>query len=580
MTITTEFKEDLKEFSVVMGMSVGLLLFSMVFVFYIVRNYVNVNSILGGNFGDKQIYLYLPKDNLKMVKQIGLEKNYDRNIKYVESIKDYKVVKIDNLKNIDTKIPILLIDNFILSKDEKYMLKQYLKKGGSLIFNFNIDKIFLKEITGLKNEGYIKRDKDNTFYLVQKLLSPISIPKAKRLDIVLYDKIPIFSGKKPLLEWTNWAVNDSIYNENGEKLPNGAVWAGKYGKGNWIYFSFPLYSFSSVEVQKKEYKTLFQNMINFAYNRFKIVKYPYLDSNRMIFISEDTEFRFENLKRFNEVIKNFEINATAFCVGKLAEKNQKIVKEAGKYIEIASHSYSHTDLLNVDRNKLDIETRLNRILLQKLSNQQITGFRPPREQTNTKLRKFLKESGFEYVLEKNLGQLTPKYDENLMILPRIGTDDYAYLIQLDWDREKIIKRIIEEMNFITSLNAIYTLSTHTHLFSYKSNINILKQVLKEFKKTHIPILAGKQIRDKIVATNKIKLKASLTEANILLNIKNENFFDVTNFTFRVYGDIEKVSSDFVNIKTEIIKRGDNFVDIKIKKLPKFADITLFLKLKK
>jgi len=192
----------------------------------------------------------------------------------------------------------------------------------------------------------------------------------------------------------------------------------------------------------------------------------------------------------------------------------------------------------------------------------------------------LKESGFKYVLEKNLGQLAPKYDDNLMIIPRIGTDDYAYLIQLDWDREKIIKRIIEEMNFITSLNAIYTLSTHTHLFSYKSNIDILKQVLKEFKKTHIPILAGKQIRDKIVATNKIKLKASLTEANILLNIKNENFFDVSNFTFRVYGDIEKVSSDFVNIKTEIIKRGDNFVDIKIKKLPKFADITLFLKLKK
>ena len=60
MTATKELKEDLKEFSVVMSMSVGLLVFALLFVFYIVRNYVDVNSILGGGLGEKKIYLYLP----------------------------------------------------------------------------------------------------------------------------------------------------------------------------------------------------------------------------------------------------------------------------------------------------------------------------------------------------------------------------------------------------------------------------------------------------------------------------------------------------------------------------------------
>jgi peptidoglycan/xylan/chitin deacetylase (PgdA/CDA1 family) len=580
MTATKELKEDLKEFSVVMSMSVGLLVFALLFVFYIVRNYVDVNSILGGGLGEKKIYLYLPDENLKRVKELGLEYNYNSSIKYIHSLKKYKIIDISTLKNINTKIPLLLIDNFVLSKDEKYLLKQYIQNGGSIIFNFNVDKKFLKEITGLENVGYIQREKGNIFYLISKRLSPIQIPDSKRLDIVLYDRVPIFVGKKPNLLWTNWAINNTIYNKDKEELPNGALWSGRYKKGSWIYFSFPFYSFRSVESQEGYYKKLFENMLDYAFYRYKVVKYPYLDSDKMIFISEDTEFRFENLEHFSNMIKKYEINATAFCVGKLAEKHPKMVKKAGEYIEIASHSYSHTDLLNADRNKLDIEVRLNRILLHNLSGDKIIGFRPPREQTNKRLREVLKESGFKYVLEKNLGQLAPKYDGNLMIIPRTGTDDYAYLIQLDWDKEKIIKRIVKEMKFITSLNAIYTLSTHTHLFSYKSNIFILEEAIKEFKKSGIPILSGAEIVKKIETTKQIELKSSLTDKNILVQLKNNNPFEVKRFVFRVYGSVVNVTSDFINIKSKIIKKGEGFVDIEVSNIPKFAEVTLFLEREK
>jgi len=574
MVISKEIKDDIKEFSIVMSFTISLLALALMFVFFIVRNYVDVNSMF--NVGKNSIYIYLPKENFKRIQEIGLEKSYQDNLNYIKSIKKYNFIEIDNLKNINPNTPLLLIDNFVLSENEKYNLKEYIKNGGSIIFNFNVDKKFLKEITGLKNTGYIKREKGNIFYLVQKLLSPIQIPQAKRLDIVLYDSIPIFSGKTPFLEWSNWAINDGIYDKENNFLDNGAVWAGKYYKGNWLYFSFPLYAFSSVKTQQKEYKSLFISMLDYAYNRYSVVKYPYLDSDKMIFISEDTEFRFENLKSFSEVIKSFDINATAFCVGKLAEKHPKLVKEAAKYLEIASHSYSHTDLLNASSDKLDVEVRLNKILLQNLSHQKVIGFRPPREQTNKKLREALKEAGFKYVLEKNLGQLKPKFDENLMILPRIGTDDYAYLIQLDWNKKKIINRIVFEMNFITNLNAIYTLSTHTHLFSYKSNIEILKSALKEFNKTDIPMLSGGEIYQKIDKVKNIELKISKTEVNILVNIKNNNPENIKNFTFRVYGDIKKVSSDFVNIKANIIKKGDNFVDIQIENISKFAEFNLFL----
>jgi len=176
--------------------------------------------------------------------------------------------------------------------------------------------------------------------------------------------------------------------------------------------------------------------------------------------------------------------------------------------------------------------------------------------------------------------LAPKYDDNLMIIPRIGTDDYAYLIQLDWDREKIIKRIVKEMNFITSLNAIYTLSTHTHLFSYKSNISILEEAIKEFKKSGIPILSGAEIVKKIETAKQIELKSSLTDKNILVQLKNNNPFEVKRFVFRVYGSVVNVTSDFINIKSKIVKKGDDFVDIEVSNIPKFAEVTLFLEREK
>jgi len=583
MTISKEIKDDLKEFSVVMSMSVGLLVFALVFVFFIVRNYVDVNSILGGNISGKQVYLYLPNDNLKRVQEIGLEKNYRKNIKFIkETLKGYKVIEIESLKNIKPKIPILLIDNFVLSKDAKYRLKNYLKDGGRLIFNFGVDKRFVETITGMKLQGYIKKDKGNTFFLISKILSPIKIENSKRLDVVLYDKIPIFSGKNPDLEWVNWAINDGIYDKDGKSLPNGAVWSGKYGKGEWVYFSFPLYSFNSVKGAIQDYKKLFKNMVDFVFYGYKIVKYPYLDNKKMLFISEDTEFKFKNLAHFTKVIHKLDVNATAFCVGKLAEKYPKIVKESAKYIEIASHSYSHTPLLEASRDKLDVEIRLNKILLHNLSNQTIYGFRPPREEVNKKLTTFLANSGFKYVLTKNLGQLEVKYDEkDLMLIPRLGTDDYAYLIRLDWDKKQIIDRIMYEMNFITNLNGIYTLSTHTHLFSYGSNIDITKKVIQKFKKTGIPILSGKNIMDRVLEAKNIEIKSTLTTSNILVTIKNNNHKMVKNFTFRVYGKtISKVGSDFINIEGKIIKRGLDFVDIRVKELPKFADVSLFLKLEK
>ena len=594
MTKSVVIKE-VKEFSIVLATTITLLTIALFFVYMIVKNYVDINSLLFGKIGQKTIYIYNSPTNLKRLEELNIKNNYLDGIKYIKkTLKNYSIKEINSLKNIQSDSILFLVDSIALSNKEKKEIKNYLKKGGHLIFNFNTGYIgadkktyknkFIEEITGLKNRGYIKKDKDHTFFLISKLMSPIQIPKNKRLDIVLYDKIPVFSGKNPDLEFVNWAITEGIYDENNNPLPNGALWNGKYGKGMWVYFSFPIYGFFNADKKTNSYYSeLLKNIVNYMYNGFKIIKYPYLKFNKIVFISEDTEYEFQMVKNFSNVAKKYDVNFTAFCVGKLAIQHPQLMQEIAKNpnLEIASHSYSHTKLINMNDIQLDKEIRINKILLDKLTNQKIVGFRPPREELNNKMLNMLNDNNYRYILWKNLGQLNPEHYKNLTLLSRLGTDDYSFLIELDWNQNKIINKAISEMNFITNLNAIYTLSTHTHLMNYKSNIKMLEKIVNYAKK-HFPIYKGKDIIKLMNKTNKIKIEAHQTIENLIINIKNNNESSIQNFTFRVYSPlkVETISSDFTNIKTKIIKKSSNFIDIQVSKIPKFANFNLFLKINK
>ena len=117
---------------------------------------------------------------------------------------------------------------------------------------------------------------------------------------------------------------------------------------------------------------------------------------------------------------------------------------------------------------------------------------------------------------------------------------------------------------------------------YKDNKKLLKYLLTIIKNSGYPILKVKDIVKLITITDNIKLTPKLTPLNVSVMVKNNSLLDVNNFTFRVYTKypISYIESDFLNIETDIIKRGENYVDVRIKKLPKDIILTLFLRLKK
>ena len=515
--------------------------------------------------------------------------NLEKLKKFIEK-KGYKseIISEYDLDDLKTGDVLFLIDAFAISQKAQNQIKNFVANGGKIVFNFKsaflnenatlTNKTFLEEITGLKQIAYGIHPKDNVFFVIQHLLSPISIIDAKRLEISLYDTIPLFKGKTPDFEFTNWSITEGLVYKN-KPLPSGVLWDGKYKKGGWIYFSFPFYVFLSEEKLKSGWQSVLDSIIDYSIKGVSVVKYPYLKYDKMAFVSEDTEYKYINFLNFINALKKYDVNGTAFCVGRLAKQYPNLMKQAGKlsFLEIGSHSYSHTKLIEKSKQELsNVEINGNNKLLQTLSNQSIEGFRPPREETNNKLINIMENSSLKYVLAKNLGQLKPKYMGKLMFLSRIGTDDYQYLMELDWNRTQIIDRMKQEVDYVTSLNGLYTMSTHTHLMCYKSNVKMLEGLLSYIKKKHYPILKGDDIVKLIYQVDNIDIHFKKISQGLSIDIINKLDTNIDEFVFRVYFLNKPYIKIRAAFKNKLIKYNDNYVDVKLFNIKPYQKLNVIL----
>jgi len=529
---------------------------------------------------NRQRYIKLNLD----LQDYDIRNNKIKNMIVSKGVK-VQIIKEDDLFDLKSTDILFLIDSFAISQEAQDQIIKFVANGGRLVFNFKSAFLnekgyftrdnFLVKLTGLKPLGYGYKPGDHNIFITQHLLSPISIPSAKVIDFIVYDTIPFFKGKTPDLEFTNYSATEPLRYKD-KFVPSGALWDGKYKKGGWIYFSFPFYV---LDTKNKYWKSTFESIIDYALKGVQIVKYPYLKYDKMTFVSEDTEYKYLNFNNFINALEKYDLNGTAFCVGRLAKEHPKLMKMAGElpFLEISSHSYSHTKLIDKTIEELDkIEINGNNKLLQKLSGQEVKGFRPPREELNTRMKRIIETSSIEYILARYLEQLKPKYIGNLILFSRMGTDDYQYLMELDWNRTQIIDKMKQEADYITSLNGMYTMSTHTHLMNYKSNAIMFEGLLKHLKNKHYPVLKGKDIAWLIFTKDKIKLEFKQEKNGIDINIKNQNPYEIKEFIFRVFylrKPFKKIRSVY---KTKLLKYNNNYVDIKVFNIKKHQNLKLFL----
>jgi len=311
------------------------------------------------------------------------------------------------------------------------------------------------------------------------------------------------------------------------------MWSGNYGKGNWVYFSFPSYVFS-----QNKLSNLLVKLIDFAYYGYKITKYPYVNNSKMVFIAEYMNYKFDN--EFIEFINKLDIKATTFI-------NPKIINKKLDFdnIEIASTSSK------------------DKWILQKYTKQQIIGY--SNENKNPDIKTLYNQYGFKYTL----GDKLKIYYDDFVVLPKNGFND----LEFQTDLEEIKKQIDFSVKY-----GLYSIIIHPYILGYKKNKKFLFEVLKYTKK--YPIFTAKQIAQKYKDSSKISLSSTLTSSSLAIKIINNTLKDIHNFTFRIYSrfKFEHIESNFFNIKAKIIKRGDNYVDVRVENISK--NVEFYLRMKK
>ena len=523
-----------------------------------------------------------------------------------------KITPASEIDSLPKKSVLFVIDSPALKDTTKTQLKTYIQNGGSLFFNFTagfsdesgnyLGDRFVHEITGLalsKRFGFASFKSDdgsNSLFMTPKMLSPFAsyLHNGPSLYVVLYDKLPIYvtpeNMKADMLATSFSQATPPVSNNWKESMTveeAGLGWHGYMGKGKWIYTSLPSYSFYDITEEKEKYKKLLSGMVDFLSKDIISQTYPFVDQKNAIFISEDTEYKFTNFQRFADLAKEYRFPVTAFIVANLAQKpeHQQMMREIAKnpYVEFASHSTTHQKIVGESEAFIINETSGSKKILGTYAKNPIQGFRPPREELNDLMKKHLSSSGFTYILGATEEHLYPEFDQkepNLLIIPRHGTDDYSYLVNLDWNQHDIVDQMIREAHFVTDLNGIYTLSVHTHLFTYSTNINILRKFFRYLKEhPEFKTLSGKDIYKKVSLAQHIRHSMQTTGNQLVMTVQNDNLQPVKNLHIQLFkSPANKIIKGGVSDKGVTVQLDPRKDVIIIDQLPPQQSIKIFLTL--
>jgi peptidoglycan/xylan/chitin deacetylase (PgdA/CDA1 family) len=556
-------------------------------------------------FSDKQtdVYILVSDENEIYLNSIGTSvKFYENNLeKFKNKLSKIGInalfISEKEIKSLNNTDILFILDTYYLSDNTLNSIKKFLSEGGNLIFNYNFGFVrnskyikakSIEEITGLK---FVTDTipKNETKFFVPKILSPLTFSKNdKRHDLVLYgtDTLPIFKSVfTPDAVLTDWSITSTPkYKNKNLPLDNaGLIWHGFYKKGKWFYFSFPSYVFT--DMQNTLLKRYLTNIFNYFRKSVTVAKYPFIDAKNAVFISEDTEYKYKNMIYFAKLSKEFNIPVTLFCVAKLALKNRQITKQASALpnIEIGSHSYTHTKILGASREKVIKEIKESKEVLENITGKQIYGFRPPREQIDKTMEKVLRDAGYKYFMSKTKPFLLPKEEyENLITIPRHGTDDYMFLINLNWDDKKILQKMIQETNLLTSLNSVYTLSIHTHLLGYKKNLDIIKKYLAYLRANYtLNAFKGIEITDRIKLSKNITITSQDLNDQTFIYIHNDNDVEINNLKLRIFWPNASkitITPEITSTKLKILQTNSKrkFTDIQIIKIRPNSTISLII----
>jgi len=193
----------------------------------------------------------------------------------------------------------------------------------------------------------------------------------------------------------------------------------------------------------------------------------------------------------------------------------------------------------------------------------------------------LEDGDYHYVLGGAENRLTPYFRGNILTIPKHGSDDYLFFVKFDWSSQEILARIKAQMHTVANLNGIYTLSTHTHLMNYKSNISILENFFSYLQsQKEITPMNGKMINKRLYQKAHLTTESDISEKQILIRVSNSDYAPMENVHYHIEVDphisIIKATSEIDSLEPKLIKKSDSEYTLILTLLKPKAQVVVYL----
>ena len=200
-------------------------------------------------------------------------------------------------------------------------------------------------------------------------------------------------------------------------------------------------------------------------------------------IAQDVEVGFTNARYALDSLRAAHVRTTFFLTSDLARSNARLSRDLANGGEVGSHTENHRLLgglpLANQRRRLETSERD----LGRLFGLPVDGLRPPQEQFDTATMSAWLAVGGTYLFGANDSrsvspELLPVGGDTLVLIGRVGSDDFAATAAAHNDPTRTAKLLLDEYTQYRALGGLYALSYHSQVLATPDLVPALAHVAR------------------------------------------------------------------------------------------------------
>lgn len=269
-------------------------------------------------------------------------------------------------------------------------------------------------------------------------------------------------------------------------LLDAAITHTAFGRGRLVYWGFELRDVVRLPWDQALSALLLRNSVAWAAG-LPIVSIEPWPKGRFAAatIAQDVEVGFSNAKFALDSLEAAHVRSTFFLTSDLARANPRLSRDLANGGEVGSHTENHRLLggqaFGDQRGRLQKSAK---DLAQLIGLPTVNGLRPPQEQFDSATMSAWLAVGGKYMFGANDSrsvspELLPVGHDTLVLIGRVGSDDFGAAAAAHDDPRKTAKLLLEEYARYRALGGLYALSYHSQVLATSDLVPALAHVARK-----------------------------------------------------------------------------------------------------